>query len=87
MELWSGPTDSPQVNRIVATLVHDDGTFRSGYETFANRGADIFDRRLYLVATHRNENRFAPLDTFATYPRDGTMDKKKYSVAELVVRF
>ena len=83
VEIWSGPTDTPQVLRTGVPLIHDDGEFRSPYEGFASRGADVFDRRLYLVTAHANENKLAPPDTFVTYPRTGTLDKKTYSVAEL----
>ena len=83
VEIWSGPTNTPYVQRSVAPLVHDDGTFRSPYEAVASRGADVFDRRLYFVTAHPNENPFAPPDTFVTYPREGSLDKKNYSVAEL----
>lgn len=83
VEIWNGPTDTPQVRRDVAPLIHDDGTFRSPYEPLARRGADIFDRRLYFVTAYPNPNRFAPPNTFVTYPRTGTLDKKTYSVDQL----
>ena len=43
VEIWSGPTGSPHVSRSVVTdLIHDDGTFRSPYETrVANEGPSI----------------------------------------------
>ena len=83
VEIWSGPTDTPMVKRAVAPLVHDDGVFRSPYAVYANQGPSIRDRRLFFVSAHPNENRFAPPDTFVTYPRTGSLDKKTYSVAEL----
>ncbi len=83
VEIWSGPTDTPQVQRSLADLIHDNGTFRSPYADFANRGADVFDRRLFFVSVSPNQNRFAPPDTYVTHPRTGTQDKKKYSVDEL----
>ena len=83
VEIWSGPTNTPQVRRDIAPLIHDDGTFRSPYEPLARRGADIFDRRLYFVMAYPNPNQFAAPDTFVTYPRTGTLDKKTYSVDQL----
>ncbi len=83
VEIWLGATGTEHVTRYRAGLIHDDGTFRSPYEGFASRGADVFDRRIYFVTAHPNENRFAPPDTYVTYPREGSLDKKKYSVESL----
>ena len=83
VEIWSGPTGSPHVSRTLSDLIHNDGTFRSPYEPFANQGPTITDRRLFFVTTRPNEGRFALPDTFITYPRTGSLDKKTYSVAEL----
>ena len=83
VEIWSGPTNTPQVWRDLTPLIHDDGAFRSPYEPLTRRGADIFDRRLFFVTAYPNPNEFAPPDTFATYPRPGMQDKKTYSVEEL----
>ena len=83
VELWTGPTDTPHVERAVASLLHDDGVFRSPYADFANQGPTIVDRRLFFVTAHPNEGRFALPDTFMTHPRTGSLDKKTYSVAEL----
>ena len=83
VEIWSGPTGSAQVRRTLSDLIHNDGTFRSPYEPFANQGPTITDRRLFFVTTRPNEGRFALPDTFITYPRTGSLDKKTYSVAEL----
>ena len=81
--MWSGPTGTSQVRRSLTDLPYDDGRFRSPYAYYANQGPTIVDRRLFFVTASSNENRFAPLDTFETYPRTGTLDKKEYSVAEL----
>ena len=78
-----GSTGTSDATRTVAPLVHNDGTFRSPYEPFANQGPTITDRRLFFVTAHPNEGRFALPDTFVTYPREGSLDKKTYSVAEL----
>ena len=78
-----GSTGTSDARRTVAPLVHDDGTFRSPYESFANQGPTITDRRLFFVTAYPNENRFALPDTFITHPRTGSLDKKTYSVAEL----
>ena len=83
VEIWSGPADTPQVRRTLTDLIHDDGTFRSPYEPFANQGPTITDRRLFFVTAHPNEGRFALPDTFVTFPRTGSLDKKTYSVAQL----
>ena len=78
-----GATGTADAVRVVVPLIHDDGTFRSPYEPFANQGPTITDRRLFFVAAHPNENKLAPPDTFVTYPREGQQDKKKYSVESL----
>ena len=83
VELWGGPTDTPQVARKLTDLIHDDGTFRSSYEELANNGATIYPRRLFFVRTHRNEGQFALPNTFVTYPRESSLDKKTYNVADL----
>ena len=78
-----GATGTSHASRSVAPLVHDDGTFRSPYEPFANQGPTITDRRLFFVTAHTNEGPYALPDTFITHPRIGTLDKKTYSVSEL----
>ena len=78
-----GATGTADATRADVPLIHDGGTFRSPYEGFARRGADVFDRRIYFVEAYPNENRFAPPDTFVTYPREGSQDQKKYSVETL----
>ena len=83
VEIWSGPTDTPQVRRTVAPLLHDDGEFKSAYAAYTSQGPTITDRRLFFVSVSPNENWFAPPDTYVTYPRIGTLDKKDYSVDEL----
>ena len=83
VEIWTGPTGSPHVSRRKADLIHDDGTIRSPFEPFANQGPTITDRRLFFVTAHPNEGRFALPDTYLTFPRTGTLDKKSYSVAAL----
>ena len=83
VEIWSGPTDTPAVGRAIVPLIHDDGEFRSPYESVSRQGPTITDRRLFFVTAYPNENRFAPPGTFVTYPRTGSLDKKTYSVAEL----
>ncbi len=83
VEIWSGPTDSPRVMRTVTGLIHDDGIFQSPYAAYANQGPTITDRRLFVVTAYSNDNKFAPPDTFITYPREGTLDQKTYGVAEL----
>ena len=78
-----GATGTSHTSRSVVPLVHDDGTFRSPYEAFANQGPTITDRRLFFVSAHPNEGPFALPDTFVTNPRTGSLDKKSYSVSEL----
>ncbi len=78
-----GATGTAAVTRSSVALIHDDGAFRSPYEPFASQGPTITDRRLFFVTAHPNENRFAPPNTFVTYPREGSQDKKNYSVASL----
>ena len=83
VEIWSGPTDTPQVKRGISDLIHNDGTFRSPYAEFANQGPTITDRRLFFIRYTPNEHKLALPDTSITYPRTGTLDKKTYSVDEL----
>ena len=83
VEIWRGEPDTPSVTRMAERLHHDDGEFHSAYEEFTQRGADIFDRRLYFVEVRANEGMFAFPDTFETYPRESSQDKKKYDISAL----
>ena len=83
VETWNGATGSPDVERVVTALIHDNGTFRSPYADLSSRGADVFDRRLYFVTAYPNDGMFAIPNTRKTYPATGGQDKKKYSVDEL----
>ena len=83
VEIWRGPTDTPQVTRNVEALHHDDGKFHSPYADIAMRGADVFDRRLYFVTAEPNTIRNATPNTFITFPRTSSQDKKKYDVGRL----
>lgn len=83
VEIWRGPTDTPQVTRQSETLHHDDGKFHSPYAEIAMRGADVFDRRLYFVSIEPNTTPIPALHTFITYPRTSSQDKKKYDVGAL----
>ena len=83
VEMWSGPTDTRDVRREIASLIHDDGTFKSPYHNFANQGPTITDRRLFFVKAVPNAKRMALPDTYVTSPREGAQDKKRYSVAGL----
>ena len=83
VEVWKGAPGSPDVERVVSTLISDDGKYLSPYEKQARRGADIFDRRLFLVTTSPNDSQFALSNTRKTYPSIGSQDKKDYSVRAL----
>ncbi len=83
VEIWRGPTDTPQVTRRAETLHHDDGKFHSPYADLTSRGADVFDRRLYFVTTEPNQTKMAAPGTFITYPRTSGQDKKRYDVSAL----
>ena len=83
VEIWSGPTDTPQVQRNLTSLIHNDGEFKSPYAAWANQGPTITDRRLFFVSVSPNQNRFAPPDTYVTHPRTGNLDKKTYNVDDL----
>ena len=83
VEMWSGPTNTPQVNRLPETLHHDDGEFHSPYADIARQGPSIRDRRLFLVRVEPNQTKFAAPGTFITYPRTSGQDKKKYDVGAL----
>ena len=83
VELWRGPTGTPQVMRESVALLHDDGTFKSPYHAYASNGPTIVDRRLFFVTTSPNDNPLAMPGTIKTSPRENTQDKKKYNVEEL----
>ncbi len=83
VEIWLGPTDTPQVTRKAETLHHDDGEFHSPYAGIAREGPSIRDRRLFFVTTEPNTTQMAALNTFITYPRTSGQDKKRYDVAVL----
>ena len=83
VEIWSGATGTPTVARASEPLHHDDGEFHSPYADIAMRGADIYDRRLYLVTEKPNTTFMAAPDTFFTYPRESNQDNKKYDVSIL----
>ena len=83
VEVWRGPTDTPQVTRRSETLHHDDGKFHSPYASIATEGPSIRDRRLFFVSVEPNMTFMAAPNTFKTYPRKGSQDKKKYDVGVL----
>ena len=83
VEVWRGKTDTDEVTRESEPLLHDDGNFHSPYHQFARRGADIFDRRLYFIATRPNPTIMPLPDTFVTDPRMSGQDKKRYDVRNL----
>lgn len=83
VEIWRGETGSPQAERAIANLIHDDGEFHSPYADSARRGADIFDRRLYFVSAQPNDNMLAIPNTVVTQPIIRNDDKKGYAVDRL----
>ena len=83
VEIWRGPTDTPQVTRNAETLHHDDGKFHSPYADIAMQGPTIVDRRLFFVTVEPNQTFIAAPNTFKTYPRTSSQDKKKYDVSAL----
>ena len=83
VEMWRGATDTPRVTRQVETLNHDDGEFHSTYASIATEGPSIRDRRLFFVTIEPNQTFVAAPNTFKTYPRKGSQDKKKYDVGAL----
>ena len=83
VEVWRGPTDTPQVTRRTEALHHDDGEFHSPYADIARQGPSIRDRRLFFVSVEPNTTFMAAPNTFKTYPRKGSQDKKKYDVGVL----
>ena len=74
---------TPDVERAVTNLIHDDGTFRSPYADLSSQGPTITDRRLFFVTAYPNDNPYAIPNTQKTYPAVGKLDKKNYSVEEL----
>ena len=83
VEIWRGPTATPKVTRNAETLHHDDGKFHSPYAAVATQGPSIVDRRLFLVSGEPNQTLIAAPDTFITFPRRSSRDKKKYDVSAL----
>ena len=83
VEMWRGPTNSPDVTRYPEPLHHDDGQFHSPYADIAMQGPTIVDRRLFFVTTAPNDGMMAVPGTFRTYPRTGGQDKKTYDVSVL----
>ena len=83
VEIWRGPTDTHRVTRNTEALHHDDGKFHSPYADIAANGATIYDRRLFFVTFEPNQTLMAAPDTYATYPRRSTRDRKKYDVSAL----
>ncbi len=83
VEIWRGPTNTPQVTRQSETLHHDDGQFHSPYADIAIQGPTIVDRRLFFVSAEPNKTFMATPNTFTTYPRKSSYDKKKYDVSVL----
>ena len=83
VEIWRGPTDTPEVTRLTETLHHDDGKFHSPYAAIATQGPTIVDRRLFFVSCEPNQTLMAAPDTFITSPRRSSRDKKKYDVSAL----
>lgn len=83
VEIWHGPTNTPQITRQLETLQHDDGSYRSSYSAVANQGPTIVDRRLFFVATRPNDTLMAAPNTMLTFPRVTRGDKKQYDVSSL----
>ena len=83
VEIWRGPTSTPQVTRLAETLHHDDGEFHSPYADLAMQGPTIVDRRLFFVSTAPNRILLAAPNTLITYPRETNQDKKRYDVSRL----
>ena len=83
VEMWSTPEGTSEKCRNTEALHHDNGEFQSHYADYATRGADIFDRRLFLVNKSPNTVLAAAPGTWQTSPRIGNQDKKGYSVVEL----
>ena len=83
VEIWRGPTNTPQVTRLPEPLHHDDGQFHSPYADIAMQGPTIVDRRLFFVTKEPNPAMLAAPGTFITFPRETKQDKKQYDVSAL----
>ena len=83
VEIWRGPTNTPQVTRQAEPLHHDDGQFHSPYADIAMQGPTIVDRRLFFVTREPNPAMLAAPGTFITFPRETKQDKKQYDVGAL----
>ena len=83
VEIWRGPTNTPEVTRAIEPLHHDDGQFHSPYAERSMLGPTIVDRRLFFVTVTPNTGLFAASDTYITSPRIGGQDKKSYDISAL----
>ena len=83
VEIWRGPTDTPDVTRDIEPLHHDDGLYHSPYAEISMQGPTIVDRRLFFITATPPEGLFAMPDIYVTQPRESNQDKKGYDVSEL----
>ena len=84
VEIWRGPTDTPQVTRNVETLHHDDGEFHSPYAEIATQGPTIVDRRLFFRinrAKHNSDGRAQHPNHLSAHIWSGQKEVRCRSVA------
>ena len=80
VQVWRGDWQKNYagISRKSEALHHDDGTFKSPYAELSRRGADIFDRRLFLIEAVPHTAMLPAANTTNVRPRKGTQDNIEY---------
>ena len=79
VSVWAGNWQNDAgITKTSESLHHDDGTFKSPYAELSSRGADITDRRLFLVDTLPHTAMLPAANTTNVRARQGGQDKIKY---------
>ena len=80
VQMWRGNCQENYagINRASEVLHHDDGKFKSPYAELSRRGADIFDRRLFLVEEMLHTAMIPAANTTNVKPRLSGQDNYRY---------
>ena len=80
VQMWRGNWQGNYagINRASEVLHHDDGKFKSPYAELFRRGADVFDRRLFLIEEMPHTAMIPAANTTNVRPRQSSQDKVKY---------
>ena len=80
IQVWRGNwrEDYRGIAKASEALHHHDGKFKSPYAELSRRGADITDRRLFLVEETASTAMIQPANTTNVKPRLGDQDKITY---------